>query len=181
MLNSRIHIVILGPPAVGKLTVSKRLSKMINFPVFDNAKTVDIASIIYNYGTAEFRQFRDRLRFAFYNEVAKSTFINGLISTNVLRHPNNWKYFDKVENIFKNSGWETRYIMLTASDEELQKRVISESRESKHTLTSKESLKKWISDNPFHILLENHICPVIDTTNISIEEIARKIIQIGDE
>lgn len=175
MFNIKLHIIILGPPAVGKLTVGKVLSQLIDFPLFDNAKTVDLAALIHDYDTNEFRIYRDHLRNSFYRETVSNSKINGLISTNVLRHPINWKYFDKVENIFSNAGWETKYIMLTASEEELLNRVVSESRKSKYTLTSEESLRKWIFDNPLHTSLENHTCPIINTTNISIEEVVGKI------
>ena len=178
MFSSRIHIVILGPPAVGKLTVSRRLSEIINFPIFDNSKTVSIASIIYGYGTTEFRQFRDKLRFTFYNEVSKGETIQGLISTNVLRHPNNWIYFNKVEQIFTNYNWKTIYVLLIAELEVLFERVEQSDRLTKHSLHTKNELLNWLSENPLHSKIHYKKCKIIDTSNSDISEVVNKIIDL---
>ena len=109
--NCRKHLFLLGPPAVGKLTVGKILSKRINYPLFDNAKTVDVASLLFDYDTNEYRAYRDEMRMLFYNK-AMTANIKGLISTCCLRHPSNWCYFDSVEQLLNEHGWNTMYFLL---------------------------------------------------------------------
>ncbi len=169
------HVVILGCPAVGKLTTAKALSRRLDYPVFDNAKIVDLVSVIHSYGTKEFRIYRDYLLYSFYSEALKNSNIDGLISTNVLRHPGNWRYFGNIEELFYNYGWETRYILLTASNDELLKRVSSASRKSKITITTKAELADWLKANPLCNSLDNRVCPIVDTTEIDAEEAADRI------
>jgi len=109
----KTHIILLGPPAVGKLTVSRVLSDLTNYPVFDNAKTVDIALLLFDYHSKEYREYRDELRFSFYEKAVKSE-IKGLISTYCLRHPKNWEYLEAVAKIFQKHNWHTIYYLLTA-------------------------------------------------------------------
>ena len=175
-MAKKLHVVILGCPAVGKLTTSKALSKRLDYPVFDNAKVVDLVSVIHLYGTNEFRMYRDFLRHSFYTEALKNSNINGLISTNVLRHPDNWKYFDEIEDLFDGWGWDTKFILLTASNDALLKRASSESRRSKITINTKEELLSWLRTNPLCNSLENHACHVINTTEVDAEETADQII-----
>ncbi|HDL01844.1 MAG TPA: hypothetical protein ENH23_06400 [candidate division Zixibacteria bacterium] len=169
------HILILGCPAVGKLTTAKALSRQLDYPVFDNAKIVDLVSLIHLNGTKEFRVYRDYLRRSFYTEALSNSNIIGLISTNVLRHPDNWKYFESIEDLFDKSGWVSEYILLTASSDVLLKRVVSESRKSKTTINTEEQLLNWLRINPLCNSIENHGCHVIDTTNLDAEKTANKI------
>ena len=87
------QIVILGPPAVGKRTVGHALGLSLSSPVFDNAKTVDLAILVYGYGGDEYRKYRDSLRMDFYDRFLRSSRHNYLISTNVLPKKDNWLYF----------------------------------------------------------------------------------------
>ncbi len=174
-MRRRKHVWILGCPAVGKLTTARSLSKLLDYPVFDNAKVVDLVSLIHPYGTTEFRVYRDFLRYSFYGEVLKNSSVIGLISTNVLRHPDNWTYFESVEKIFQDSGWETKYILITASNEELLNRATSESRKSKRTIDTREQLLVWLKNNPLCNSIKEHVCHVIDTTELDAGNTAIKI------
>lgn len=174
-MPKRKHVLVLGCPGVGKLTTAKLLSGQLGYPVFDNAKIVDLVALIHPYGTAEFKIYRDFLRHSFYEEVLARSNISGLISTNVLRHPDNWMYFEGVEQKFQESGWETKYILLTASNEEMLNRVTSESRRSKKTINTKEQLLVWLNNNPLFNSINNHACHVIDTTELDAEKTANEI------
>jgi len=171
----KTHVLILGCPGVGKFTTAKLLSQLIDYPVFDNAKIVDLVALIHRYGTAKFRVYRDVLRHSFYEEVLNNSDIIGLISTNVLRRPDNWTYFESVEKKFQDSGWETKYVLLTASNEELLSRVTSESRKSKSTINTEAQLLDWLKNNPLYNSMNNHVCHVIDTTELDVENTAYKI------
>lgn len=174
-MRKKQHIWILGCPGVGKLTVANLLSQEIGYPVFDNAKIVDLVALIHPYGTAEFRVFRDILRRSFYEEMLANSKISGLISTNVLKHPDNWTYFEGIENILQSSGWDTTYVLLTATNDELVARVASESRKTKFTIKTKEQMLGWLQENPFCNLVGDHVCHVIDTTVLDAKSTKNKI------
>ena len=167
---------------MGKLTVAKKLSTIIGAPVFDNAKIVDIVSIVYNFGTEGFRSYRDGLRFDFYKRFIQSHPNDRLISTNVIRSKDNWNYFDEIEALFSQAGWKTRYVILKANADSLRNRVENESRLLKRTLNTWEELDKWIKENPEHTYCPKKDAIVIDSSYLSADEVVSSIIDnLGDE
>ena len=171
------HISILGPPAVGKMTVAKYLSKQTNYPVFDNAKTVDIALLLHEYNSAEYKSFRDGLRFSFYREAATTSHIKGLISTNCLRDPKNWEYFTSVETMLRQNGWATIYFLLTADKNVLIERAASADRASKMSLNSREAIESWFATSPIHSQPNDNLSYTIDTTKMNVEKVVEEILQ----
>lgn len=177
----RQHIFLLGPPAVGKLTVAKFLSRQTRYPVFDNTKTVDIAVLLYSYGTQRFRDFRDELRLRFYEETVK-TDIKGLISTYCYRHPQNWSYLTRIEQFLKKYNWSTVYFLLLADISTLMKRVQFPGRGRKMALQNTAELAEWIASSPQYKEVNNRSCTVIETSSLAAEEVAINIFkQLGVE
>lgn len=174
-----LHILILGCPAVGKFTIGKELSKALGYVFFDNSKTVDIASIIYDYGSNEFRQYRDEMRRDFYERLLtiEGGKIKGLVSTNVLRTPENWEYFEKIETIFESKSWTTFYVVLIASESTLYQRVENASRKSKNSINNSIDLKNWLTSNKSHSQCRKKNSIIIDNSNLSISECTNLIIQ----
>lgn len=170
----KTHIVLLGPPAVGKLTVGRILSDLTKYPVFDNAKTVDIALLLFNYDSELYREYRDELRFSFYKKVINSE-IKGLISTCCLRHPRNWEYLEAVEKIFQVYNWQTTYFLLIAEKESLIQRSESLDRKLKSSLSNRTQIENWFRTSPLHSLIDGHKCITIDTTNLNANEVANQI------
>lgn len=170
------HIVILGPPAVGKRTIGNALSLSLFSPVFDNAKTVDLAVLAYGYGGDEFREYRDFLRMDFYDRFLRSARYNYLISTNVLRHKENWSYFESVEQKFLEFGWSTIYILLTANVASLLCRAQSSSRQNKLSIRTAEEMINWLSCNPFHSDLHGRQALCLDTSTLSVDDSVEKIL-----
>lgn len=170
------HIVILGPPAVGKRTVGRALGLSLSSPVFDNAKTVDLAILVYEYGGDEFRKYRDSLRMDFYDRFLRSTRHNYLISTNVLRNKDNWLYFDSVEQKFLEFGWSTVYVLLTANIASLLCRVQSSSRQNKLSIRTTEEMIDWLNRNPSCSDLNDKQALCLDTSILSVEDSVQKIL-----
>ena len=175
--NCRKHLFLLGPPAVGKLTVGKILSKRTNYPLFDNARTVDVASLLFDYGTNEYRAYRDEMRMLFYNK-AMTANIKGLISTCCLRHPSNWCYFDCIEKLFNEHGWNTMYFLLTAEKKAIIDRAGSMERKSKNSLNKKPEIEQWFANSPFHSIPQGHLCNLINTTSYSAFDVADQILKL---
>src|ERR1022692_3590515 len=55
-------VFLYGPPAVGKLTVAKELSKLTGYRVFHNHLTVDLMETLFGWGTPRFSDFLTRYR-----------------------------------------------------------------------------------------------------------------------
>ena len=170
MKEDRLHVFLLGPPAVGKGSVAHVLSDSTGYPVFDNAKTVDIARLLHSYGTERFRRFRDELRMSFYREIGSST-VMGLISTFCYRHPKNWEYLYQVERIIRESNWRTIYFLLFADIAALKKRVVSPERRAKRTLYTGEEIEEWLSSSPRHREIDGNKCTTIDTTLLTVHQV----------
>ena len=49
----KLHYFLLGPPAVGKLTISRILSTMTEYPIYDNSLSINTALLLYKYGSKE--------------------------------------------------------------------------------------------------------------------------------
>ncbi len=174
MKETKQHVFLLGPPAVGKLAVGRILSQRTGYPVFDNAKTVDIARLLYPYGTANFRAFRDDLRFRFYKEAAYAD-LHGLISTYCFRHPDNWLYLTRIAELMQKSDWSTGFILLRADKHTLIRRAQSPDRQTKVTLHTAAEIEDWISSSPRHEDVGDHTCLVINTTSLTVQEVATEI------
>lgn len=167
----KFHIVLLGPPAVGKLTVGVSLSKLTGFPVFDNSKTIGIALLIYKYDSAEFRGYRDALRMSFYRRAMQSE-ITGLISTCCLRSARTWGYLRKIETVTRRAMWDTVYVLLTADLSELIRRAESPERKFKNSLSTREQIEEWTETCSGETLTFQRPMVIIDTNNAAAEDIA---------
>lgn len=176
MQQNKYHIFLLGPPAVGKMTVGKAVSHKTGFPLFENAKTVDMATLLYPYGTYEFRSFRDSLRFLFYREAVTSS-IKGLISTYCYRHPSNADYLMKVSDFMGQRGWQTLFFLLLADVSVLKVRVESSSRKVKYTFKGPSEIDEWISSSPEYRAVTLQDCIIIDNSLLSVESVANFIVR----
>ncbi|WP_420208370.1 hypothetical protein [Candidatus Electronema sp. JC] len=169
------HLLILGPPSSGKLTVSLSISNINGFKIFDNSKTVDIASLLYDFNTPDYRRYRDSLRFQFYTELLMSN-IDGLISTFCYSGPDNNNYLYSIDYFLRKGGYVTYFIYLIASKDSLASRVVNDSRKLKKTFHEIEPLKGWFKNNPFwnQVNIRNLIS--VNTDSVGVDEIATTIL-----
>ncbi len=176
-MERRKHIVLLGCPAVGKLTTAIALAKRIYYPIFDNSKVVDMVSLLYSYGSREHKFYRNELRFDFYRRAALCETINGLISTNVLRNASNWKHFHEIERHFDSCGWKTIYVILKADESIILQRVEEPTRLKKVAFHHASDLADWLLRNKDHSKPCDNEVLIIDNSNISEEQVSDIIIE----
>ena len=55
-------IVLYGPPAVGKLTIAKELSRRTGYKIFHNHLTIDLVESIFTWGTKDFNNLVSKYR-----------------------------------------------------------------------------------------------------------------------
>ena len=173
-------VFIIGPGAVGKMTVGQELTKITNLKLMHNHQMIEPVLDIFGYFDID---CIIDLRYVIFEHFAKS-FHDGLIFTMMYNFDSSFtdEHMQKTIDIFKefNEDLEVYYIELKASLEERLKRNTTENRlnnkPSKRDIEI--SNRRLISENEggrFNSyegekIWENHI--VIDNTNLPPEEVA---------
>jgi len=108
-------VIIFGPPAVGKMTVGKELSKITNLKLFHNHMSLKLVNNFYDFGTPHFRQLSRKIRFSVFRSVASSD-LDGLIFTFVwaVGGQSDIDYVKSIAEIFETNGGEVFYVELRA-------------------------------------------------------------------
>ena len=78
MINFPTLIFIIGPQAVGKMTVGQELSRATGFKFMSNHQTIELLLPIFDYGTPAFRRLLFDFRVSIFEEFAASE-LPGLI------------------------------------------------------------------------------------------------------
>ncbi len=64
-------IFIVGPPAVGKMTVGQALAKQTGYKLFYNHMSLELVNQFFDFGTPHFRDLGKTIRFEIFKEIAK--------------------------------------------------------------------------------------------------------------
>lgn len=72
MANLKTLIFIIGPQAVGKMTVGHELSRATGYKFMSNHQTIEMLLPIFDYGTPSFRRLLFEFRVSIFEEVAAS-------------------------------------------------------------------------------------------------------------
>ena len=72
MAASKTLIFIIGPQAVGKMTVGQELSRVTGYKFMSNHQTIDMLLPIFAFGTHSFRRLLFDFRVGIFEEVAAS-------------------------------------------------------------------------------------------------------------
>lgn len=126
-------IIIVGPQAVGKMTVGHELEKITELKLFHNHLTIELVHPFFNYGTEAGSRLVKLFRHEMFEEFSKSE-MYGVIFTFVWRFDEqvDWDYVEKISTIFETKGGEV-YIVELQSD--LDERI--ERNKSPHRLEHK--------------------------------------------
>lgn len=122
-------VFIIGPPAVGKMTVGLELARRTGLKLFHNHHTIELALEFFPFGSPPFgrlvREFRRRI----FEEVAASD-LPGLIFTYVWAFdlPSEDAAVEELAAIFHARGARVLYVELAATQEERLRRNETEFR-----------------------------------------------------
>lgn len=118
-LKMKNLIIILGPPAVGKMTVGFELSRLTGIPLFHNHTTIDLVLPFFEFGTPPFIRLVEGMRRSIVDEVAASD-LPGLIFTFVwnLDRGGDKRFIDELAEVFTRSGGSVCYAELAAGLDE---------------------------------------------------------------
>lgn len=109
-------VIILGPHAVGKMTVGQELSSITGLKLFHNHMTIELVRNFFSpQSSAEGRRLNTLFRREIFEAVAKSD-LSGLIFTYMFdfNAPSEYEYINSIINLFELHGAEAYVIELFA-------------------------------------------------------------------
>lgn len=168
-------IILYGPPGVGKLTVARLLSEQTNFQLFHNHLTIEFVAKFYKLWSPKFWRALTAVRIAMFETAAINK--EDLIFTFVYEKGTKDKVAKDFIDTYKKRGGEICLVQLTATLEELQRRVVDESRKKYSKLSDPKILKDYLSRADLFSLIPEEDSLQIDTTNFSPDEVTQMIIK----
>ena len=179
-------VILLGPHAVGKMTVGQALAQRTGMRLFHNHMSIELALKLFPFGTQEYVTLNETIRRTTFELFAKGE-NPGLIFTYMCAFElqSEFDYLQTVIDLFAENGAECYVVELCADFEERLLRNKSENRllhkESKRNLEWSEAEMRASSKkyrlNSFEgekLPFENYI--KIDNTHLPPEAPARRII-----
>ncbi len=166
-------IWIYGPPAAGKLTVAKELSKLTGYKIFDNHQTVDVLAEYLDVYQDSFWDLNVKIKGLIIDDIVKEGRFEGMIVTNAFAGKDKSR---NLENFLKHfSTNDICFVRLVASKDILIKRVTNSSRKG-HKIKDRELLEKLMTKINYYRDIPGTDTFVIDNTNLSPKDQAEMIV-----
>ncbi len=183
---SKTLVIIIGPHAVGKMTVGQELEKITGLKLFHNHTSIELARKLFEFSDPEYKMLNQTIRKTVFDLFAKGNF-KGLIFTYMCDFDmqSEFDYLNDIINLFKNNGTTCHVVELCADFYERIERNKSENRlyhkESKRNIELSEAEMRRTSERHRLNSYDGEQLPFdsyikIDNTNLSPEVVA-KIIQ----
>ncbi len=182
---SKTLVIIIGPHAVGKMTVGQELAKITGLRLFHNHMSIELTRKLFDFGTPEFREFNSTVRQTVFELFAKGNF-PGLIFTYMVDFDmqSEFDYLQSLIDLFRENGADCHVVELCADFDVRLERNKSENRlahkESKRDLEWSEREMRHTSKEHRLSSREGEILPFesyikIDNTHLSPDEVAQTI------
>jgi broad-specificity NMP kinase len=167
-------ILIYGPPATGKLTVSTELASRTGFYILHNHKTIDLYKEVLDFGTDEFWAKVIALRTELVEIAAKN---NKSVILTLCYELSDQSYVDNLTRIVEDSGSEIYFVKLVCKIEELKNRVVGESRKNHGKIKETEKLERSLSSHDYGHKIEGKHSIEIENTHKSPAEVVDIVIE----
>jgi hypothetical protein len=181
-------VFIVGPPAVGKMTVGAALAARTGLKLFHNHRTIDLVLPFFTFGSPPFYRLVGEFRRRIFEEVASSD-LPGLIFTYV------WAFDQSSDDaeveaysaIFRQRGGAVFYVELQASQA-----VRLQRNETEFRLAEKPFKRDLVESRRQLISLDNYLLDSgsrfdgrrdylrVDNTDLSPEDVADRIVRTFD-
>lgn len=111
----RTVVFIVGPPAVGKMTVGRELSLLTGLPLFHNHLSIEVVLPVFPFGSEPFNRLVSEFRSRIFEEVARSD-LPGLILTYVwaFDQPGDRQFIEDTKSLFDEHGLRSVFVELFA-------------------------------------------------------------------
>ena len=122
-------LFVVGPPAVGKMSVGQAIAERTGLRLFHNHIAIELALRYFDYGTQAFRRIDGAIRRLVIEEVAASD-LPGLVFTFVwaFNLPEEQAFIDECARPFRERGARVLFVELEATQAERLKRIAGASR-----------------------------------------------------
>ncbi len=124
-----VLVFIVGPPAVGKMTVGHELAQRTGLRLFHNHHSIDLVLRFFDFGTPAYSRLVGEFRRRIFEEVAASD-LPGLVFTYVwaFDDPRDAAGVEQNADIFRKRGSRVVFVELEAAQEERLRRNATEFR-----------------------------------------------------
>ena len=182
---SKTLVIIIGPHAVGKMTVGQELEKITGLKLFHNHMSIELALKLFKFSDPEYKILNQTIRQTVFELFAKGNF-KGLIFTYMcdFNAQSEFEYLNVLIDLFKSNGAQCHVVELCADFHERIKRNKSENRlnhkESKRDIDSSEAEMRRTSAQHRLNSYDGELLPFesyikIDNTNLSPQAVAEII------
>lgn len=171
------HIILYGPPAVGKLSVAKRLSALSGYGLLQNQLTNQVVNQVFPYGHPEMARLVIEFRGQLIEAAAKAR-IEGLISTLVyVRNRTDDKVLAQWRKAVAKHKGETCFVRLHCSDQTLLKRAAKVKKGESSKTPNAKQLKTFMKRFDLFSPVSGAASLEIDTDAMSADAAAKLIAQ----
>ncbi len=136
-------LFIYGPPAVGKLTVANEVAKRTGFKVFHNHLSIDAILPVFEFGSEPFSRLVELIRVETVAEAARQNV--DIIYTFCYAKGLDEMHVEAVEKAARERGAEVHFVLLMCGEEELKRRIVSESRKQFRKETAVERMEHCLA------------------------------------
>lgn len=182
-------VMLVGPPAVGKMTVGHELAQRTGLRLLHNHVTIDVVLRFFAFGTPPYQRLVSEFRRRIVEEVAASE-LRGLIVTFVwaFDDPDDEAIVESWAEFFRARGGRVVFVELEATQEERLRRAKTEFRlAEKPAMRDLAAARDRLLDADVKYQLNTHGARDaradwlrIDTSNLAARETAERIISHFD-
>lgn len=133
-------VFLYGPVAAGKLTIGRHLARLTGYALFHNHLVVDAVGAVFPFGSAPFVKLRERFWVETFVEAALAG--HSLIFTYAPETTVTSDFLPRVISSVEGAGGKVRFVRLTISDEEQERRISNADRAQHGKLVSVEALRE---------------------------------------
>jgi chloramphenicol 3-O-phosphotransferase len=169
-------VVIYGPPASGKLTVARQVSRLTKLKLFHNHLTVDLLLSVFEFGSPAFVTLREQIWLSVMQEAGATK--TGLIFTFTPERTVSDGFMNRLINEATHWGAEVRLVELVCSEAEIERRLERKSRKQFGKLNSLEEYRKLREAGVFATPTTLKPDLTIDTTSMSPKASAARVVDM---
>lgn len=166
-------VFLHGPPASGKLTIARELSRLTGLPVFHNHLVVDTLLEVFEFGSPEFVELREQFWLSTFRAAADSG--RSVIFTFAPDPTVPTGFPQRAASIVANHAGQVHFVGLQVSPAEQERRIENPDRKRFQKLASVDTLKRIQADAESTAAETPPVDLLIDTDNTDAAGAARQI------
>jgi hypothetical protein len=168
-------LIIYGPPAAGKLTVANEIGRRTGFRVFHNHLSIDAVEPVFDFGTEPFFRLVESIRVQTIAEAAKNDV--DLIYTFCYAKGHDEPHMELIRRAVAENGGQVLHVLLKCDIEELEHRVLEESRLKFGKVNNPGLLEELMEKYELCTPLPDSDTFTVDNTNVNAADAASSIIR----